>query len=163
MSNERTNETDGLGDRTPRSLDEREASIRKSDSYVPPEVLPVPNPIDGYGFRYIRTALNGKQDVKNISMKFREKWIPCKAVDHPEIVAMSDIDMRPEFEGNIEIGGLMLCKAPLEFIRQRDEYYARKAGAQMEGLDRHFLQQSDPRMPLDRPDRKTRTSFSDGG
>jgi hypothetical protein len=51
-------------------------------------------------------------------------------------------------DGNIEIGGLMLCKMSAEQAKARDEYYAAQANAQMESVDNHFMRNNDPRMPL---------------
>ncbi len=161
LENEQAESNDPL-DRTPRSLEEREASMRTTDTYIPQGMLPVPKPSDGYGFRWVRTAIHGQQDNINVSQKFREEWVPCKAVDHPEIYTVSDIDMRPEFEGNIEIGGLMLCKAPMEFILKRDEYYANLAGRQIQGIDENYMRISDPIMPILKPSRKSRTEFGGG-
>jgi hypothetical protein len=99
----------------------------------------------------------GHADNTNVSQKFREGWVPVKAEDHPELEVMSDIDSR--FKGNIEIGGLLLCKAPEAKVRQREEYFERMAASQMESVDNNFLKQNDPRMPVLNPERSTRTSF----
>jgi len=148
---------DDLIDRTPRSHDNREAAGRPSDKWVPPSYLPVPDPQDGWAFRWIRTSMVGKADNTNVSSKFRQGWVPVKASDHPEIQVMSD--RGSEFPDNIEIGGLLLCKAPQEMIDQRNQHYAKVAQTQMEAVDRNFLRENDPRMPLLNPDRKTRTTF----
>jgi hypothetical protein len=99
----------------------------------------------------------GHADNTNVSQKFREAWVPVKAEDHPELEVMSDIDSR--FKGNIEIGGLLLCKAPEAKVKQREEYFERMAASQMESVDNNFLKQNDPRMPVLNPERSTRTSF----
>src|SRR6056300_769177 len=98
--------------RTPRSEDIRENETRKSDAWTPASVLPVPAEKDGWVFRWIRTSVLGHSDNTNVSQKMREGWVPVKASDHPEMQVMSDVDSR--FEGNIEVGGLLLCKAPKE-------------------------------------------------
>jgi hypothetical protein len=87
----------------------------------------------------------------------REGWIPVKSDDHPEMQVMSDLNSR--FVGNIEVGGLLLCKAPQEEMDQRQEYYQQMAANQMESVDNSFLRENDPRMPMLKPDRTTRTSF----
>ena len=92
-----------------------------------------------------------------------DSWLPASILpnpdpeDHPELEVMSDIDSR--FEGNIEIGGLLLCKAPEAKVKQRDEYYEQVAASQMESVDNNFLKQNDPRMPVLQPERSTRTTF----
>ena len=87
----------------------------------------------------------------------REGWVPVKSDDHPEMQVMSDLNSR--FVGNIEVGGLLLCKAPQEEMDKRQEYYQQVAAQQMESVDNSFLRENDPRMPMLKPDRTTRTSF----
>jgi hypothetical protein len=86
----------------------------------------------------------------------REGWEPVKADDHPELMLM-----RNEKTGNVEMGGLMLCKMPAELARSRDEYYGRQAQAQMDSVDNHFMRNNDPRMPLF-SDRKSSTTRGGG-
>ena len=62
-------------------------------------------------------------------------------------------------KGNLEVGGLLLCKAPKELMEQRDEYYRKMSAEQMEAVDNNFMKENDPRMPLLQPDRKSRTTF----
>ena len=144
-------------ERTPREAESRIAEERPSDSWLPASILPNPDPVDGWVFRWIRTSTLGKADNTNVSQKFREGWIPVKAEDHPELEVMSDIDSR--FSGNIEIGGLLLCKAPEDKVKKRDEYFEQMASSQMESVDNNFLKQNDPRMPVLQPERSTRTTF----
>tara|TARA_A100001391_G_C4946526_1_gene245993 strand:- start:419 stop:694 length:276 start_codon:yes stop_codon:yes gene_type:complete len=87
----------------------------------------------------------------------REGWIPVKAEDHPELEIQSDFNSR--FQGNVEVGGLLLCKAPEEKIRSRTEHFQRVSANQMESVDNNFMRENDPRMPLSAPERNTRTTF----
>ena len=66
--------------------------------------------------------------------------------------------------GNVEIGGLMLCKQPVEKARAREEYFNGQAQNQMESVDNHFLRNNDPRMPLfsDRKSTTSRGGFGNG-
>lgn len=102
----------------------------------------------------------GNADNTNVSQKFRDGWEPVLASDHPELEVMSDIGSR--FEGNIEIGGLLLCKAPEEQMKKREEYYQQMASQQIDSVDNNFLRENDPRMPLLNPERRTRTQFGRG-
>ena len=144
-------------ERTPRASEAREVEQRPSDSWLPASVLPTPAPQDGWVFRWVRTSTLGRADNTNVSQKFREGWVPVKAEDHPELEVMSDIDSR--FAGNIEIGGLLLCKAPEDKMEQRKDYFSKMAASQMESVDNNFLSQNDPRMPVLNPERSTRTTF----
>jgi hypothetical protein len=143
--------------RNNRDAESREVEQRPSDSWMPASVLPTPDPEDGWVFRWIRTSTLGHADNTNVSQKFREGWIPVKSEDKPELNVMSDINSR--FEGNIEIGGLLLCKAPEDKVQQREEYFQNMAESQMESVDNNFLKQNDPRMPVLKPERSTRTTF----
>ncbi len=143
--------------RKKRDAESREVEQRPSDSWIPASVLPTPDPEDGWVFRWVRTSTLGHADNTNVSQKFREGWIPVKSEDKPELNVMSDINSR--FEGNIEIGGLLLCKAPEDKVQQREEYFQNMAESQMESVDNNFLKQNDPRMPVLKPERSTRTTF----
>jgi hypothetical protein len=146
--------------RTKRAAQAREVEQRPSDSWKPASVLPTPDPQDGWAFRWVRTSTLGKSDNTNVSQKFREGWTPVRAEDHPELEVMSDIGSR--FEGNIEVGGLLLCKAPENEVKKREEYFERMAETQMESVDNNFLRENDPRMPVLSPERSSRTTFGRG-
>ena len=143
--------------RTPRDVVSREKSARAV--YVPPSALPDPTPEPGYVYRWIATHVMGEAQNINVSNKMREGWEPVKAVDHPELMLQGN-----EKTGNVEIGGLMLCKMPRELAQARDEYYANQARAQMESVDNNFMRNNDPRMPLfsDRKSSSTRGGFGSG-
>ena len=146
--------------RTPRDYDSRTNKVRPSDKYVPPSVLPIPEPQDGWVFRWVRTSMLDKADLKNVSAKKRDGWEPVKASDHPELQVESDIGS--QFTDGVEIGGLLLCKAPLEWVEKRREYYRGLNERQMAAVDQNFMRENDPRMPLLQPERKTRTEFGRG-
>ena len=138
----------------------RQTEARPNDSWMPQSSLPVPEPKDGWVFRWIRTSSLGRTDNTNVSRQFREGWEPVKAEDHPELKIMSDHNS--QFKGNVEVGGLLLCKAPAEKMESRKKYFQELADRQIEGVDRSFLRENDPRMPLLNPERSTRTTFGRG-
>lgn len=146
--------------RTRRAQETREAEERPN-SWKPSSLLPVPLPQNGYTFRWIRTSAFGKTDNKNVSARIREGWEPVLASEVPELQIMSDKDSR--FPENVEVGGLMLCKTANENVTARNAYYAKRAADQMSTVDNNYLRENDPRMPLSRPERKTRTTFGSGG
>ena len=126
--------------RIPRDIETRATSTRAV--YVPPSTLPVPTPQPGYSFRWIATAVLGQADPSNVSKKMREGWEPVRAEDHPEL------QLAPNQNGNVELGGLMLCKMPTERVEARNQYYENHAQAQMESVDNSYLRNNDPRMPM---------------
>ena len=146
--------------RKPRSTETRETESRQA-SWKPAHDLPVPNPIDGYGFRWIRISMMGQPDPANMAKARREGWVPCKASDHPEISSdFAAFGLAPSSD-LIEIGGLVLCKAPKELIEQRDAYYADMTQKQTQSVDNNFMRDNDPRMPLFR-EGKSKVSFGSG-
>jgi hypothetical protein len=144
--------------RLAREVENRE-STQRNKTWTPPQTLPEPKPQPGWVFRYIRTSIMGVADPSNTSAKFREGWEPVKAEDHPELMHMTDPNSK--FKGNVEIGGLLLCKAPAELMQQRDNYYAQQAKAQLQSVDNNFMRLNDERMPLF-SEKKTSVSFGKG-
>lgn len=141
--------------RTPRELETREKTVRR---WAPASALPTPQPEPGYGFRWVMTHLTGESQPTNVSMRFREGYEPVKAADHPELAYEASA------RGNVEVGGLMLCKMPTEMIEQRTEHYAAQANNQANAVSSKFLSNSDPRAPLfvENKSKSTRGSFGDG-
>lgn len=146
-------------DRTPREHKTRETSARKKQ-WVRPSTLPTPDPEPGFKYRWIRTATLGQPDVKNVSGRFREGYVPVKAADHPELKVMTDFDSR--WPDGIEIGGLLLCKIDEEIAADRIDQQSQQTQKQMDAVDHSYMRQSDPRMPVLQPERTTRTSFGEG-
>jgi hypothetical protein len=104
----------------------------------------------------------GQSDPMNTSAKMREGWEPVRAVDHPEL-KLADTDPRSPYKDNIEIGGLLLCKAPKEMAEQRKDYYAKQAESQMQAVDNSFMRQKDSKSNMDLfADRKTEVTFGRG-
>lgn len=136
----------------------REKTVRKR-SWQRPEVLPNPEPEQGYKFHWVRVSTQGQTDATNVSSKLREGWEPVKASDHPEITMVSVENER--FKDNVVIGGLMLCKAPVELVEERNEYYNQQTKAQMQSVDNNLMRENDPRMPLFN-ERKTKVTFGKG-
>lgn len=148
-----------MADRTPRAAETREATAR-TQAWKQQSMLPVPNPRSGVHFRWVRTSSLGNADMTNVSRRFREGYVPVAASEFPELKVMSDVDSR--FPENIEVGGLLLCSIPAEQATARIEGQAQQAKAQMDAVDRNYMRESDPRMPVLAPERSSRTSFGKG-
>lgn len=139
--------------RTPRDLNARDKTAR--EVYVPPGALPDPTMDPGWDYRWVATHVLGKSEVRNASAQFRDGWAPVKASDHPELA------LGTSENGNVEIGGLILCKRPSERSRARDQYYQRMNENLVESLDNNFMRNNDPRMPLF-SEKKSAVSFGKG-
>ena len=143
--------------RTNRDMVSRDKNARYV--YKPSSTLPDPTPEPGFTYRWIATHVLGQSDPTNVSRKMRDGYEPVKAADHPEMMIPGN-----EKTGNIEIGGLMLCKIPTEKAIAMSEYYAGQNQNQMDSVDNNFMRQNDPRMPLfsDRKSSVTRGGFGNG-
>lgn len=146
-----------MANRTPRELETRENTSPRKKTWKRQSMLPTPEPRDGLKFRWIRTSTLGNADMTNVSARFREGYTPVMAADYPELQIMSDLDSR--FKGNVEVGGLLLCAAPDEDVQARVDGQLEMAQNQIDAVDRNFMRESDPRMPVLRPERSTKTSF----
>ena len=145
--------------RITRELDTRE-KMERPKQWMPPQLLPDPAPEAGYAYRWVRIASLGKDDATNISGKLREGWEPVKASDHPEIRLFGS-DSNAKFPDCVEVGGLLLCKTPVEFTEQRNAYYRNQAEAQMQSVDNTYMRENDPRMPMFK-ERKSTVTFGKG-
>ena len=141
-----------------RELDTRATSERPKQ-WAPAELLPEPDKQPGYGYRWIRISTLNQPDPRNLSGKLREGWEPVNVEEQPKFQLL--IDPNSRFKDNIEIGGLLLCKAPEEFIQQRNAHYQKQSETQMEAVDSNLMRQSDPRMPLFK-ESKSSTTFGKG-
>ena len=144
--------------RTKRDVETRAVSERQS-SWKQPELLPEPDKEAGYAYRWIRASLMNQADPRNLSSKLREGWEPVRLEEQPKFQLL--IDPQSRYKDNIEIGGLLLCKTPMEFVQQRNDHYRKQSESQSEAVDNNLMRQSDARMPIFN-ERKSSTSFGKG-
>jgi hypothetical protein len=138
---------------------ETRADAERPKVWQPASTLPEPDKQAGYVYRWVRVSTNGEKDPRNISSKLREGWEPVAIEEQPQFQMLVDPDSR--FKNNIEVAGLLLCKAPEELMAQRKAYFASKNQSQMDSVDNNFMRENDARMPLFREKRST-TSFGKG-
>lgn len=155
---EQATQTQGRQNRMARELESR-VTTERPKVWRAPETLPSPDARAGWRHRWVRLSIMGQADPGNISSKLREGYEPCKAEDYPELMLHAVTEGR--FKGNIEVGGLLLCRIPEEFMDQRAEHFAQQNKAQVESVDNNFLRQSDARMPLF-AEKSTKVSFGSG-
>jgi hypothetical protein len=144
--------------RKPRELEDR-SSTERPRQWMQAELLPEPDKQPGYVYRWIRVSTMNAIDQRNITGKYREGWEPVASEEQPKFKLLTDPGSR--FVGQIEIGGLLLCKCPVEMMEQRNAFYAKQTHAQAEAVDNNLMRQSDPRMPIFQ-ERKSSTSFGKG-
>lgn len=119
----------------------------------------MPDPRPGWVHRYVRTSTLGTADPSNISAKLREGYEPCRASDYPELMMHASTDDR--FKGSVEVGGLLLCRIPEEFVKQREAHYNGVNKSQIDSVDNNFMRENDPRMPLF-SEKRTKVTFGNG-
>ena len=146
------------GNKLSREVDTRELNERPKQWQLP-ELLPEPDKQAGYSYRWIRVSTLNAADPRNLSAKMREGWEPVRLEEQPKFQLLADPNSR--FKDNIEIGGLLLCKTPTEFVEQRNAYFSKQSQNQTEAVDNNLMRQSDPRMPLFN-ERKSTTTFGSG-
>lgn len=145
--------------RTSRTLETREATSR-DEAWTEPSKLPDPAPRDGYVYRWIRTATLGVADPTNVSTRFREGWQPVPKEEIKELGLMQD--HRTRFPDNMEVGGLLLCKMDAGRAEARQKHFEGVSQTQLSASDHNFMKQSDPRMPVLKPERTATTTFGSG-
>ena len=146
--------------REPRELKNRASTMRPT-AWKAPEALPMPDDRPGWKHRYIRLSTLGQADPSNISSKLREGYEPCKAEEYPELMMHAATDGR--FKGGIEIGGLLLCRIPSEFMDQRAQHYDNLNKSQMDSVDNNFLRERDARSNMVLfADKKSKVTFGSG-
>ena len=144
--------------RLQRELDNRTKAERPKQ-WAPASLLPEPDKQPGYAYRWIRVSSMNAADPRNLSKALQEGWEAVRAEEQPNLALL--IDPGSRYKDNIEVGGLLLCKTPIEFKEQRDEYFQRQTNAQMQSVDNALMRQSDARMPLFN-ERKSTTTFGKG-
>jgi len=140
--------------RNNRDTEVREMAERPKQ-WRPPELLPEPDKEEGYEYRWIRVSMLNTPDPRNLSSKLREGWEPVRVEEQPKFKLLVDPDGR--FKDNIEIGGLLLCKTPKEFVEQQQAYLAEQTRAQTDAVDNNLMRQSDARMPIFKESKSTVT------
>ena len=144
--------------RTQRELEVRTLDERPKQ-WQQPDLLPEPDKHPDYAYRWIRVATLNNADPRNLSAKLREGWEPVSLEEQPKFKLLADPNSR--FKDNVEIGGLLLCKTPKEFVEQRNAHFAKVTQDQAEAVDNNLMRQSDARMPL-YMEKKSSTSFGKG-
>lgn len=144
--------------RSPRELETRDAKSRPK-AWSLPELLPEPDRMPGYTYRWVRVSTLNEADPRNLSSKMREGFEPVALEEQPKFRLLADPGSR--YKDYVEIGGLLLCKAPHEFMEQRAKYFEKQTQQQMIAVDNNLMRENDPRMPLFK-ERQSKVEFGRG-
>lgn len=140
----------------------REDGARFERNWTPPSLLPDVNQDAGYGYRWIRRAVRGTSDDVYFNKARREGWEPCKLSDHPEVKLHTSPRADGQDKDIVEVGGLILCKMPIEMARQRDAHYANIGRAAAGSEAARLSNINDPRMPMLKPAIRQEVEFGKG-
>jgi hypothetical protein len=138
---------------------ETRAVQERPKQWMQPELLPEPDKQPGFNYRWVRVSTMNNADPRNLSAKLREGWEPVSVEEQPKFRLLADPNSR--FKDSIEVGGLLLCKTPTEFVQQRNDHFAKVTQSQTDAVDNSFMRQSDARMPLF-TEKKSSSSFGKG-
>jgi hypothetical protein len=147
-------------DKTPRSADTREKSSARKP-WAPPSSLDAPPAPEGYAHRWVRVESGGADDRKNFSARLREGFEPVRAEEFPDFHMPTIQDGK--HAGVIGVGGLILCRIPVEIVAERQAYYGRMAREQMQAVDNDLMRENNPVMPIHKPDRRSNVTFGGSG
>jgi len=144
------------------SREPREAQTREKKEarkpWAPPSALDAPKPPEGYIHRWVRMEVRGQDDTKNVMARLREGWEPVRADEHPDFDSPT-VD-EGKFAGVIGVGGLILCRIPIETVQERADYFAKKTQSQMDAVDNDMMKDGQhPSMSINRPDRQSRVTI----
>jgi len=143
--------------REPREAQTREKKAARKP-WAPPSALDAPNPPEGYVHRWVRLEIRGQDDRKNVMARLREGWVPVRADEYPDFE--SPIVEEGKFEGVIGVGGLILCRIPIETVQERDAFFASKTQNQMDAVDNDMMRDgTHPSMSISRPERQSRVTI----
>jgi hypothetical protein len=136
--------------RAPRSTESREKTIRPQ-AWRPPSTLPEPELKQaGYTYRWVAAQVHGKDIPTNYASRLREGWEPVTLEEHPEFIEwmLKDGSGRSDTSSRVQVGGLVLCKMPDSFVKQREEYYNNRNQAEIAKVDNDLMRENNPIMPL---------------
>ena len=143
--------------REPREAQTREKKVARKP-WAPPSALDAPKPPEGHVHRWVRLEIRGQDDRKNVMARLREGWEPVRADEYPDFE--SPVVEEGKFEGVIGVGGLILCRIPIETVQERDAFFASKTQNQMDAVDNDMMRDgSHPSMSISRPERQSRVTI----
>jgi hypothetical protein len=146
--------------RETRAAQSRDRNVRNKP-WQPPSVLDAPDAPEGYVYRWIRESMVGNDDKANMSKRIREGWEPVRAEEHPDFE--TPVVEEGKYAGVIGVGGLILAKMPIEIVEQRKAYFRNMTSDQIQAVDRNLMRESNPVMPIEKPQRSTKVTFGSGG
>ncbi len=123
----------------------REDDSRYQD-YKPPALLEVPVAPDGVIYRWIRCTVHNVDDAENLSLKYRDGWVPVRADEIKDWDG--PVHKENKYSGVIGVGDLILCKNARARMEARQRHYEQITRNQQLAVDAELMKQNDSRMPI---------------
>jgi hypothetical protein len=146
--------------RTSRESDVRKKEMKKT-TWAPPSSLDAPTAPNGFAHRWIRTSIQGFEDMGNVTKKLREGWEFVRAEELKDQAQNFPIINQGQYAGCVGIGGLVLARIPLEILKARSEYFRKITSDQMNAVDNDLMKEQNPDMPIN-IERQSRVTFGGG-
>ena len=150
-----------MSEETRKESESREDETREEETarkpWAPPQMLETPEPPEGYHYRWIRAEYVGQEDRKNVMSRTREGYELVKSdeIGDFELPSMDD----GKHAGVVAVGGLLLAKVPIETRDERNSYFKNRADNQMKAVDNDLMRESNPSMPILKPERQSKVTF----
>ena len=146
--------------RTSRESDVRKKEMKKT-TWAPPSSLDAPAAPNGFAHRWIRTSIQGFEDMGNVTKKLREGWEFVRAEELKDQAQNFPVINQGQYAGCVGIGGLVLARIPLEILKARSEYFRKITSDQMNAVDNDLMKEQNPDMPIN-IERQSRVTFGGG-
>ena len=151
------------------NLDVHSRKSRESESHDnnsrrkpwrPVRKLEVPEPPEGYEYRWIRESMLGQEDKANVARRIREGWELVRGTDLPAEYEFPTADSG-RHAGLVYSEGLLLAKIPVETKNERNAYYEDQTARKKDALDNTMFNDSkkDSRYVKYDSDRRSNVTF----
>ena len=141
--------------KTSRASQSRDKS-KRPQTWTPPSSLDAPPAPDGYRHRWIRTAVLGFDDTKNMSGKMRSGFELVRADEYPDSQYPQMKDGK--YAGVIGVGGLVLARIPEEIAKSREDFFKKQTQAKDEAINNDLMKEQHSSMPIN-AERQSRVTF----
>ena len=141
--------------KTSRASQSRDKS-KRPQTWTPPSSLDAPPAPDGYRHRWIRTAVLGFDDTKNMSGKMRSGFELVRADEYPDSQYPQMKDGK--YAEVIGVGGLVLARIPEEIAKSREDFFKKQTQAKDEAINNDLMKEQHSSMPIN-AERQSRVTF----
>ena len=132
--------------RTARAADTREETEREKEWVPPSKRFTLEHGPDAH-LRWVRTAMNGQEDLENMEKRLSEGYELVSPSDPLVADKVAQGRLRVQ-DGKIIRQGLVLMKLGTKLVKQRNEHYTREANLHQQSVSKALENVRDSSMPL---------------